>query len=309
LRPLNLVDLASLAYLQVTVTPNEAVTRDSFDVARRKALPVGLLMSEWFPVRRSRHAWVFARGSRVYGLVTVRRRLGPSVWDIEKLQVQQGKEDLIREMLERLSMVAGRMGIEKLFLRLGGDSPFRSLAADAGFGCYVRESLYELQSNDSRPRTLVSPEGLRPVAPKDQLALFSLYHAVAPPSVMCAEGITFQEWHESWEGPAAKGKSAEFVVDAKGKVAAWMKLTEQPNHGLVDMLISPGESTLGDQLVDFGLGMLVTRDTVYCFLPEFLYFLKTPLERKGFSPVNDYALMYKQVVQKARETGLMPASA
>ena len=282
--------------------PNEAQTLDRLNQSPGWVGNMASLVGTWWPLGRRRQAWVVAPKGRLRGLVVVRPRSGPSVWEIERLAAAE-PEDLGPELLEHLVMTAGASEVQRLFLRLPEDSPWCDVAQQAGFAPFVHEALYMGARN-----TWVMPPSLplRPRAPGDDVGLFRLYCLVVPAAVRQALGLTTQEWQESREWPSKRGH--EMVTEGNGNTLGWLRLTAWGRARDFGVLSHPVKGDL-EGLVAHALAGCPPRFAVSCLVPRYQSDLARLLEERSFVCTTRYVSLVRMVALRSSRPCLLPAQA
>jgi hypothetical protein len=303
IRSLQFTDVAALLLFLGKAPANEARTRDRLGRGQRESRPFIPLLRDSLISGDKRHNLVCAASGRMRGVACLRRRGGPSVWEIEYLLLARGHEDCCVELLEKSGACGDEAGIERLFLRLDSDSPAVDMARQAGFSQYVTECLYCIEGErDSRPVDLSL--AIRSGSRDDEYKLFRLYSAAVPVQVRSVEGMTFQEWSQSRERP----RSRESVFERDNEALAWLRTGFDRAAGQLDVVSTLDGGELG-QVVDQGLSVLRGRQPVYCLVPEFQVPLRRVIEERGFRQVAQYCCLSKQLAVRVREPRLVPLQA
>ena len=166
LRLVSPFDFASLAALQARSVPNQARSREALAMRPAWTVPWLSLATEWLPTRRARHAWVYAGWGMARAVVAIRRRPGPSCWEIDRLHVPRGREQDAPEALEAAARAVSNLGGKRLFLRLSEDSPVAAAVGYTQFDRYMSEELFVGEWRGAMPAR--GPQGqfsMRPSIP------------------------------------------------------------------------------------------------------------------------------------------------
>ncbi len=305
LRAITPLDLISLIPFNTKAPPNEAKTRETIGT-EPTALPWRALWTGWMPVAQNRHLWVMARDRKFRGLVSIRRRCGPSAWEVDYLRLSREDGDTASEVLGRLAPLAGQLGAEKLFLRLPGDSPWLDLAQEAGFTCYLKERLYICQRSSPIQRTAVSPPpGVRPKATSDDHGLFQLYCHACPAWVRSAEGLTFKEWQETREPALVRQGTSQYVMEQDGAIKGWLVIAETKNRGYLHFILEPSAPDIECSL-EFALSLVSHKPTVLCLVPEEEVRARQALMSRGFEEGEGYANLMVRITDLVRRAYPVP---
>ena len=258
------------------------------------------------PLSRNRHLWVMAQGRKFRGLVSIRRRCGPSAWEVDYLRLSQEDEDTASDVLGRLAPLAGQLGAEKLFLRLPGDSPWLDIAEEAGFTRYLRERLY-IRQGSAYPQkvSLRPPTGIRPKLLSDDHGLFLLYCHTCPAWVRSAEGLTFKEWQETRELAWVRPGTSQYVVEQEGSIKGWLVIAETKNRGYLHFILEPSAPDIEDSLA-FALSLVSHKSTVFCLVPEEAMRAKQALSSRGFEEGEEYANLMVRITDLVRRAYPVP---
>ncbi|MEE8471379.1 MAG: hypothetical protein V3S51_08625 [Dehalococcoidia bacterium] len=303
IRPLHFVDVAVLLLFLGKSPGEEARTRDRFGRGGRDIQLFFTLLMSCLIARDRLHSVVYSRQGLIQGLGCLRRRGGPDAWEIEHLLLAPGNHEFCVDLLEGLGVAGDKIGGERVFLRLDSGSSLADIARQAGFGHYLTEFLYRREGTPQSepPRPLST---LRPRSPADDHGLFRLYSAAVPLQVRTAEGMTFSEWCQSWERPAAR----EYVCEKEGDVSAWLRIRFDGKAGQFDM-VTTLEGTELAELVKSSLSLLKGRHPIYCVVPEFQLQVRHVLEEQGFHQVAEYSCLGKHRAIRVREPRLVPLRA
>ncbi|MBI4336205.1 MAG: hypothetical protein HY683_00040 [Chloroflexi bacterium] len=238
-------------------------------------------------------------------LAVGRAREGQCAWEVAHLWTCGAPSSALVELLERVSASAGHAGGRRVFLRLRDTSPIIEKARQAGFQLVAQETLYRSSSQLVAPACGTSPPGLRPRHPGDGPALFRLYLASAPRRVVCAYGLTFEEWRHALENTGERPH--EWVLETAGVLQVWLRLWHHPTGSLLCALALPTVPGLAQ-----GIGMALqtrSRDRpVLALVPDYQPQLGAALEETGFSAEATYSTLVKPLAVSAREVAFAPAA-
>ena len=288
-------DLVALATFDGRVYPNEAVTRDRLGTGASPH-PIGAALEQWFSFATGRHTWISVRGATLRGLLSARRRGSRLAWELDCL-IDAAEDDpgVLLSLLDQAVHDAGRAGAEKVFLRLDARSEVLPAVCRAGFTRYLGEELYEGAGAPAADRGAASRLGLRRRRLEDRYPLFQLYNAAVPESVRRVEAATFREWLAAQERVSAPGRASQLVLERKGRLVAWVRVSSDGDTGRFDLLVHPSERELED-LLAAALTRLGRSRRLYALLPEYAEGLGRRLARLGFRKTGEYALLVRRTV-------------
>jgi hypothetical protein len=303
IRPLRPADLVPLASLWATGKPpfsplyrNEAQTWDRLGLEERRFHLLESTLKQWLPLADRRHTWIAVCGLRACALASVRRRGGPSAWEMDYLIVSQGEESPCLTLVERLSQSLGRAGVEKVFLRLKADSPLLETIRQAGFFPYLKERLMAIDR---------APQGLEPAklplrerTSADTLPLFHLYNAAVPAAVRRNEAATLREWVSIQE----KGRCQHLITMGAEGPAALLRISKSNRAGRFSLLTQRRQEVPLDYLLAAALDYLAGKRPILCLVPEYQKAVARRLEELGFRAVAEYVVLVNRLVRPVEET-------
>ena len=246
-------------------------------------------------------------GLHLRALASVRARSGPKAWEVHCLNVSTEMENEGTELLERLCMVAGDKGGEKIFLRLSAWSHVAELAKQAGFLHCAQETLYRREASpSSMPLTA---KFIRPFSPPDEYPIFRLYNECVPSKVKTTYALTFDEWNDALEPSGEKVQQG--IFEAKGGLRGWVRVgSGKRSANRVEIMVHPEEETSSwEDLVSWGLQHGRPTAPFLVLVPDHQPTLGWVLEKKGFIPTGEYNLMVKSIAVRVKKSALAPAGA
>ena len=313
LRASNPADLLSLLVLQAKPLPVVACGRHSLASGRGDTLPWGEMVEEWLLDRGRCHTRVLSRRGGAVALVSCSRYKSAATWEIDLLQIAQGKDWALVEMMDDLGVHLGKKGVESLVLRLDEESTLHSVAAEAGFTPLQREKLYvrppgPLLSNAA----LQEDDGHRPSSEADVYQLFKLYCSSIPAPVRRMEGLTLAGWQSA---PAGGGllREKRWVLEREGQVTAAVTMVRgNGKRRLLEVLTNPREAVPMDGLVAEAVKAEGAKSTLVTLLPE--YFggacgVEKVIVDFGFQESATLTVYSKPLVARVRSVGMLPARA
>ena len=303
IRSLNPADLAVLLLFLGKSPLNGAKTRDRFNSSGEGLLSYAPLIASCLIPQDGRHNLIYARHGLIQGLVSLKRRGGPSAWEVERLLLTLDFEDFCIDLLEGLGSARDEVGMERLFLRLESDSLLVDIAKQAGFRHSHIERLYKLDRISLAKPEDVSPN-IRPKNKEDEFALFRLYSSAVPVQIRNVEGMTFNEWLESKE----RAVRNEFVLVRENEISAWIRIRNERMAAQFD-IVAASESVDYQILVDSNLSILRNKYPIYCLVMDYQEQLQRVIEDQGFQQVEEYTCLNKHLAVRAREPKLVPMQA
>ena len=297
---------------QARTQPIVACGRHSLASGNGEALPWGGLVQEWLLDNGRRHSWVLSRRGVPIGLVSCRQYKGPGSWEIDRLQVSQGREWASVDLLEEANLALGRLGAERLVLRLPEDSPLHSCAMEAGFNPLIRERVYV--RSPGVPSVLpADPSGdsARPGQDSDSFQLFRLYSVSVPASIRQMEALSLEDWQQTFGGRDLSPEG-QWVLERDGQIAAALTMAKgNGKRRLLDLLTNPKCPADYSHLLAWAEEVEGARSTLVTLLPEYLWTdsVERSLAARGFQAVTALTVYVKPVTARVRSVGLMPARA
>ena len=303
IRSLSSTDLLKLPFSELRKLPNHAKPRNrvgSPNLSIKELLPV-----HWLSASSERHTWIASQRLQITGLVSAHSRRGASAWEIDQLAFLPDSFQEEMNVVHGLALGAGRMGVDKIFLRLSTNCSYTSELRSIGFSFYGRELLYTHENPHWSLRSSVDPSllGLDIKSPADEFGVFQLFNAVYPPRVREAEGETLDDWgdvHRSWTGQ----HSREYVYRHNGTLAGWLRASGDRRSSFLQIVARP-ELGIEDRLVEAGLA-ICGASQVYCLASDYQAPLGNVLESKGFKPVEEYTAAVRYITARVRRPSLVP---
>lgn len=221
------------------------------------------------------------------------------------------------ELLEGLGRSAGERGAHHLIAEVDEESPAFEVLRRAGFAIYARQRIWLLAPRpkgglaqgmwvrpdaSAQPRVLKAgdpstarsgrgskPEagGWRPEAKKDSLPIRSLYASlvpglvqqVEPPSDRVGSGMVHYE----------AGELLGYIDLERGPLGEWMQPYFHPAAGTAEMLL------------DAFLAVRDRRQPLYACVRSYQSWMNGALQRLGFEPARDQAVMVRSLVAVVRD--------
>lgn len=213
------------------------------------------------------------------------------------------------ELLEGLGRSAGERGAHHLIAEVDEESPAFEVLRRAGFAIYARQRIWLLAQGkwvhpnaSAQPRALKAGDpstarsgrgskreagGWRPEAKKDSLPIRSLYASlvpglvqqVEPPSDRIGSGMVHHE----------AGELLGYIDLERGPLGEWMQPYFHPAAGTAEMLLA---------------AFLAERDRrqpLYACVRSYQSWMNGALQRLGFEPARDQAVMVRSLVAVVRD--------
>jgi len=292
-------DLVALVSFDGRVYPNEAKPWDRMGLDER-ARPLEDALEQWFFFATGKQTYVNVRGATIRGLINARPRGKRSAWEVEALINADDDKAVVSSLFSRMLAGIGRVGAQRVFVRLDAGSPLVRSARDAGFFPYQAQTLYRL---NGKPASKGPDVGLRPKARQDMFGIFQLYMHTVPANVRAIEGATFKEWQAALEPWG--GRCTDLVLDEDNVIAAWARVqTGQTGR----LLVLAGSRRVGlDDIIGAATAKLSKSERMLALVPEQDIGTASAFERQGFEAAGSYLLLAKRLTKTAQE--LVPETA
>ncbi len=198
------------------------------------------------------------------------------------------------ELVESLASAAGEAGANNLVADVIEDSAAFERLRQAGFAVYARQRIWSL---DRQPGDPVGGElgAWRTENSKDASAAQSLYHNIVPGLVRQVESPPTRAGHNLvyWR----EGELLGYLDIERGSLGTWVQPYFHP-------AVEDFQGLLGDYLRE------VPRDRpVYVCVRSYQSWMGGPLERMGFGPSVDQAVMVKRLAIGVRRQAASPLPA
>jgi len=309
LRSASILDLPFIASLQGQALGSAAVTLESLTGGHGIGNSFGLLVTQGLMKRSRRHAVVVTSQGRAVGFGIVRRRMGLSCWEVEWAEVAKGAEAVWPELLEGLSGPVSIQGGQRLLLRLADGSPIDRAAQQAEFRPYCREEHYALTVRIQDEAGATEFPGLRPAAADDELGLYQLYRASAPPQVRDAEGVTIDQWKESRPALAGWHMQGEFICEREGRIIGWSAATRRGDTAFLGIVVAGANGDVARALTAAAMREAQGASSALCLMPGHQHSAAAALQANGFAKRGDYTLYVKHVTARVGQPEIAMARA
>ena len=292
-------DLVALVSFDGRVYPNEAKPFDRLGLDER-ARPLEEALEQWFFFATGKQTYVNVRGATIRGLINARPRGKRTAWEVEALIDADDDKAVVSSLFSRMLAGIGRVGAQRVFVRLEAGSAVVRAARDAGFFPYQAQTLYRLTG---KVRGGARDVGLRAKSRQDMHGIFQLYMHAVPANVRAIEGATFKEWQAALEPWG--GRTTDLVLNEDGAITAWVRL-QSGQTGRLSVLSTSRSASL-DDVIGAAAAKLSKSDALLSVVPEQDVGLAAAFERRGFEPAGSYLMMAKRLTRTARE--LVPETA
>ena len=303
-------DLVALASYDGRVYPNEALTRDRIGTGASPH-PLETALEQWLSFATGRHTWISVKGATLRGLVSARRRGSKAAWEVDCL-IDAAEDDptVLMSLLDRVAVDAGHAGAEKVFLRVGSDSPVAQTAVRCGFSAYLTERLLAGLGREASTSAGREAAGrrLRRWGRADAYPTFQLYNRWTPEPVRRVEAATFREWQAARERLSPPRGTRQSVLERDGRIAGWLRVAAVGELGRFDLAADPSAPELLDELIDAALARLREQSALFTLAPEFAAGLRERLERRGFIEQGKFTVLARRTARAVRVPELATAT-
>ena len=306
IRAIYRTDALSFLFPSPLELPNEALTRDL--PGRRSFFSPEIFLEHWVPLKGRRRTWVSDDGGKIGSLVSVKSGASSRIWHVDYLQVED--EEHCYTLLEFVCRAAAGRRVRKIFMNLSANNPIVDAARRAGFSSYNRYFIYRYDGR-SMPSLCPPPAGydIRSRWQGDDWGLYTLYNSAVSLEVRNAEGMTFEEWHDSLECNTWFEHRAEFVVHRDDKLAGWLRTSSTRGKGCFEIIFHQMEGGGLEWLVIYALNCLRGKRPVLCIVSVSQWQLKGILENSGFDNVATFETMVRENIIRVEEPEFVPMRA
>jgi hypothetical protein len=304
-------DLVALVAYDGRVYPNEAVTRDRIGTTTSPH-PLEAALEQWFSFATGRHTWISIKGATLRGLVSARRRGSNAAWEIDCL-IDAAEDDpgVLMSLLDQVAADAGRVGAEKVFLRVAATSAVVRTAGSSGFSVYLTERLLAAGAERRRAAS-VDGESLnlsfRRWSRADAELTFRLYNRWTPEPVRRVEAATFREWLAARERVSPTRGAYQQVIERSGRIVGWLRAAATSEIGRFDVMADPSLPELLDPLIETALARLHEQSALFALAPEFAAGLRERLEERGFAEQGEFAVLARRTTRTVAMPQLAPVA-
>ena len=233
-------------------------------------------------------------GMALASLASARVRTGVRAWEVDRLHLKEPAQAL--ELLEQIVTGVGSRGAERVFLRVGCDSPIVDVARRVGFFPYYEEIhltgsewLPETNSSDRNDTGRFTSEDR---SEPDQQGVFRLYCAATPQRVREGTGVTIDQWCDSQE--PARTHRAETGMKLDGKIVGWGLREPFGKTTAGRMIGHPNHPETTTHLVRLSC------QTQNWLVPDYQDHIVELLDRQGLQESGRYTMLIKTVAVPVR---------
>lgn len=250
-------------------------------------------------------------GQRLSGAVQAVPRRDLPEWDIVFLapslhhSAEAGK--IWYRLLLYVARVAGKRGVQRVYVKLAEDGEAEAVFRKAGFGVYATESVFW------HPGPLCAGATdllMRPQRAVDEWGVQQLYRRTTPHLVQQAEGFPTRDRGFPTAGLPWRTRNRCYVCEQSGEMVSVLQVASTGNGHWFRLVISPEAVRLADRLVGDALALIARhgKGPVYCAVRAYEGDIKGPLQERGFRFLADQTLLVKHTVVPVREPARALAS-
>jgi hypothetical protein len=247
----------------------------------------------WFSFATGRHTWISLQGQTVQGLVSARHRGNRTAWEIDCLVAATDDQYRIANLFDQVSSAAGASGVTRIFLRLEAGSALLAAARRAGFIPYAHEVLYRSERT-AEPSDANDELQIEPSRAADAFALYRLYNAVTPEAVRRIEAPSYQLWQSGAERRTSGRSKHNVVARREGEAIGHIRSSRDGGVGKIDIVVNSASAEDAVRLVGIACSFAGPQRPLLCLAPTYATQLVSALERSGFAPDSEYALLVKR---------------
>lgn len=293
-----------LLFPSANLLHSEAVVRETLGKEGAAPSLAGAYLRQWLPARWQQRTWVYIEGRRARGILSARGRYGSGAWEVVHLALPEERENCLA-LLDGLKLLGRKERVTRVFLRLPWDSPSLPIVQSAGFSPYLKEKLYLLGGGVPQQRGVSSPFIVHRRGKSDDYSLFQLYSSSVPAPVRQAEGMTFEDWRQCWEGGGRGG--GEWVGGREGSLLGWFRISPRRGVPLLELMATPAAPI--EDFLELAIARAGGYSILLCLAAEHQEKLQQLLLARGFQPVAEYSSMVKLLAQPVSQTVLAPLRA
>jgi hypothetical protein len=199
-------------------------------------------------------------------------------------------------LLEALSHAAGERGALHLIADVDEESPIFENMRNAGFAIYARQRIWRLVDNGIL-EGLPDSNSWQPETGIHEIAITHLYHSIVPALVQQVE-----------LPPDVDRRDLSHFHD--GELLGYLDIERGPLGVWVDPYFHPAVENLDELLKSFLASYSDNQNRpLYFVIRSYQGWIGHALERLGFSPCSDQAVMVKRLAASVRRPALSPLPA
>jgi hypothetical protein len=205
--------------------------------------------------------------------------------------------DVGLRLLDALSRYAGEQSAHSLTAEIDENDPLFERLRQAGFAIYARQRIWRLDSEGQLSHHEEPVGQWRPEIGEDRVAIHNLYHSLVPALVQQVELPPTPDGHG-------------LVYWANGDVLGYLDVRQGPNGTWVQPYFHPA-ANLSDQVISYSLERFKPSQSRPLFICVRSYQggVGNSLQRLGFEPCSDQAVMVKRLAAGVHQTAKKPLPA
>jgi hypothetical protein len=206
-------------------------------------------------------------------------------------------QDVGLRLLEALARHAGEQSAHYLTAEIDENDPLFERLRTAGFAIYARQRIWRLEVGQDNPELEAVNMGWQIESEKDRVAIHNLYHSLVPALVQQVE-----------LPPTLDGQG--FVYWSNGDVLGYLDIRRGPNGTWVQPYFHPA-ANLSDQVIASFLERVSPSPArpLFVCVRSYQGGLGSSLQRLGFDPCSDQAVMVKRLAVGVHQTAQKPLPA
>lgn len=201
------------------------------------------------------------------------------------------------ELLEALAFHAGELSAHSLIAEVDEDDPLFERLRTAGFAIYARQRIWKLETGLDLVEHSPSDGEWRAEIEQDRVAIHNLYHSLVPALVQQVE-----------LPPTLDGNG--FVYRTNKELLGYLDVQRGPNGTWVQPYFHPA-AELSDEVIAAFMTRVNTsaKQPLFVCVRSYQGGLGPSLNRLGFEPCSDQAVMVKRLAVGVRQTATKPLPA
>lgn len=211
-------------------------------------------------------------------------------------------ERIWRDLLVGMGTYLGRLGVQRVFVRLSDELEAAHLFLETGFMLYTREDVFQLQ-----PLPATDTVGLlEPAEGEDcRWGIGRLYAAVTPKAVRTAEGLA-----NAGTAPGLEAGDTCYIWRRGGDIAGYVGMGYGDGICWLRILIHPDHADRTADVIQDALAHVPRRTrTVFCSARAYQVNVRSLLQDVGFRFVTSQSVLVRQNAVPVREAQAAPAVA
>lgn len=304
-------DIIPLLFHKETALTNEAGSCIFWDAESATCCTYAPFLRQWLVPNERRFSWVYKDGNAIHGLISARERATPASWEIDYFYLPKTKNrdpqllgDVSRELLEALTLHAGKRRVRKVFFRSYSSNPIFEIIRSSEFSIYLKEYLFHAESLKISPDkdetfsklfSQAKAEGyiFRSRQSDDGNALYELIFKMQPAAVKNVESINLRDWQETREKGCLREK--EIIFQKGNSIHGWLGIRKYVNWGHFRVMACASENDNLERIFLYVISLLRNKKNIYCTVRDYQDELKKMIEKKGFEKKEEFFLAFKEI--------------